>query len=93
MPQFMLTLTGEKSNLLHHLPTTNNRTGFTTEELLETHVSSDSGPCCFGGVFDVLEVPGEKLGGRVPPSAKFAGVLLRKGNKLAGKRHGVMPLS
>lgn len=43
--------------------------------------------------FDLLEVPREKLGERVPPSAEAAGVLLREGNKLAGKHHGVMPLS
>lgn len=52
----MLTLTGEKSNLLQHLPTTDNRIGFTIEDLLEPHMSNedvsyDNEPCCFGAVF------------------------------------------
>lgn len=88
----MLTLTGE-NNLLHHLPTADNRIGFTTDQILEPPCQTPTSPAVLVGVSDLLEASREKLVGTAPPSVTFAGVLLRKGNKLVEKHHGVMPWS
>lgn len=58
----MLALTGEISNLLHHLPTADNRIGFTIEELLKPYMSNDE-PCCFvGGVLMFWKYPKKSWG-------------------------------